>query len=182
MQYLIPLSELNRLEILPDDYVVIGGTFDPIHEGHISLVRAVLPFFRRVIIAPTTQNPWKNAKLISANIRREMINLVLSAENFQIAHSSNDNGICICEYNYEFSFELVKHLRGNLIGNIYWVVGEDSKDTVQNWRSWDSLNVPVIYAPIVIERHSTQIRQNTTMLHPALVDFCTTRALYTTSK
>lgn len=36
------------------------GSFDPIHNGHVSFVKTALEYFKEVIICPTYQNPFKN--------------------------------------------------------------------------------------------------------------------------
>ena len=155
-----------------------GRTNDPFHEGHVTAIRYAAKYFSRVIIAPTTQNPWKESEATDIHLRIEMINLVLAAEKIALVDSPNTSGICILNYNYCYSEELVSYLRKTLPGTLYWLVGADSKESVAKWRNWSQLGVTTVVAPVIIDQHSLEIRNGCISLHPALIDFASQHGLY----
>ena len=175
---LIPISDLAINPPQPEDYVVFGGSFDPPHEGHLTIIRSALSFFKRLILAPTAENPWKDFKPVPLDARVQMLNILLKAEKIPIADSLGAHGVSISTLAYKYSEELVVSLRTQFSGNQYWVVGEDSKDSVTNWRNWDKLGVPVLFAPVIIQRHSTDVRQNSLDIHPAIRQYAVERGLY----
>lgn len=174
----IAIQELNLLTIGPDDYVVYGGTFDPFHEGHLSVINTLTKFFQRIVIAPTAANPWKAEQSTPLPLRVQMIELVLQEENIPIVQTLDKEGVFICDEKYIYAEDLVAFLRSVLQGILYWVVGEDSAKTVTKWRNWEKLGVQVIVAPIVIHVHATEIRATGKGLHPALADFVRKHKLY----
>lgn len=61
---------------------VFGGTFDPIHVGHLAAARAAVECARldRVVFVPTGQPPHRGAAAASAEDRLEMTRLATSEE------------------------------------------------------------------------------------------------------
>ena len=55
---------------------VYPGTFDPIHNGHIDVIRRCVQLFDEVIVA-VAYNPHKESALFSADERVEMIREVI---------------------------------------------------------------------------------------------------------
>ena len=175
---IIPVSQLASIAISESDYIVFGGTFDPFHEGHLTAIRAVLPFFKKIIIAPTEQNPWKDDLPLSIRLRAEMARIVLGSEKLPLVNSLDKEGIFVSEEKYCYSEEMVKNLRALMPGRLFWLIGEDSKDSVQYWRNWAELDVATIVAPVVINVHAEFIRTGKINLHPALVEFAKQNGLY----
>ena len=62
---------------------VFGGTFDPVHVGHLAAARAALECARldRVVFVPTGQPPHRPAASASAEDRLEMTRLATSDED-----------------------------------------------------------------------------------------------------
>ncbi len=59
---------------------LLGGTFDPIHEGHVSLAKAIVSQFKadRLLLIPAAQNPLKkNSPVASDSERCKMIEAAL---------------------------------------------------------------------------------------------------------
>lgn len=74
---------------------IFGGTFDPIHNGHINLAHETLNKLRldKVIFMPSGNPPHKISNTITdANIRYEMIDMVIKKEkSFGISSYEIDN-------------------------------------------------------------------------------------------
>ena len=175
---IVSTAELASIDIAETDYIVFGGTFDPFHEGHLSAIKSVIPFFKNIIIAPTEQNPWKEEVPIPLQLRLEMARLVLNAEGLIVGEKIGKSGVYIAEEIYSYSEELVKKLRSLLPGRLFWLIGEDSRDSIQYWRNWQSLHVPVVVAPVIINVHAEYVRSGKFTLHPAIEGFAKKHQLY----
>ena len=175
---IISVTQIASIGICEPDYIVFGGTFDPFHEGHLTAIRAVSQFFKKIIIAPTEQNPWKEDLPLSVHLRAEMARIVLASEKLPLVSSLGEDGIFVSEEKYTYSEEMVQILRALMPGRLFWLIGEDSKDSVQYWRNWSELDVTTIVAPVVINVHAEFIRTGKINLHSALVEFAKKNGLY----
>lgn len=184
MSSIIPLAEINPSNLGPADYAVFGGTFNPIHEGHIQALHSLCRLFPLVVAAPTKINPWKQNQPEPAplELRREMIRLALEAEGIAVTAELSGNGVYISGLDYVYTEELVNHLRRRRAGQIYWVVGADIADSVQHWKNWDNLEITAVVVPIVIDTHATLVRSGAAKAHPALVEFIRDHRLYQDSR
>ena len=172
MAKIIPFLELKKIDISENDYVVYGGSFDPIHLGHLGVIQRLLKVFSLVVIAPCSENPWKDRLLTSLEQRIAMLEIVLQAEGIDPAAFSIDDG------GYTYSEEVVHRQRKKRSGKLFWASGEDSAADVDKWRNWHKLDVIVISVSIELNLHSTEIRQREKEIHPALIEYIQKNKLY----
>ena len=61
---------------------LLGGSFDPIHKGHVSIVKEAIKHFDLdcFYFIPTKNNPWKDHTVASGEERYEMIEIATSDE------------------------------------------------------------------------------------------------------
>ncbi len=168
MSKVINIAELE--DNVSENNIIFGGTFDPFHTGHVSVVCALLKKFKRVIIAPTSGNPWKEEKPTALLHRLEIAKLILKAEGI--------TEIQFSDFPYKYTEELVLDLRTRGLKEIYWAIGEDSKDSVTKWRNWNSLNITVVTVPITIPTHAIDVRTKKTSIHPAAAEYVNSNNLY----
>jgi nicotinate-nucleotide adenylyltransferase len=173
-------AEINPSTLDRMDYAVFGGTFDPIHEGHVNALLRLCRVFPLTIVAPTKANPWKKdqAEPASLPLRLQMINLVLQAESIRTTTDITETGVFVSGLDYVYAEELVGHLRSKRTGKLYWVVGEDIADSVGHWKHWEKLDITAVIVPIVINTHSTLVRSGAAPAHPALAQFIREHHLY----
>lgn len=62
---------------------IFGGAFNPVHNGHIHLAKAVLELAKleKVLIIPTKVSPHKQSDLLDYKHRRSLLNLAFEGEN-----------------------------------------------------------------------------------------------------
>jgi len=163
-----------------DAYVIFGGTFDPIHEGHVAGLKRLISKFSLVILAPTKRNPWKPESLTTLPLRVEMIRLVLAYENvpFHTSLTTTSRGVVLSDFEYEFAKDFVSYARHIRPGLVYWAVGEDLAQSISTWKDWLTQNVETEVIPIDIDIHATLVRTHQAPAHPALVDFIRQHHLY----
>lgn len=73
--YTFLLRKETMAAAAPLNFVLFGGTFDPIHEGHVGLVRGLLQRadIDRIFLVPAAQNPFKGAEAhLPAQLRLEL--------------------------------------------------------------------------------------------------------------
>src|SRR6266545_574678 len=61
---------------------VYGGTFDPIHHGHLILAREARELFglEKVILVPAAASPFKSSPAASAQVRLAMLRAAIEDE------------------------------------------------------------------------------------------------------
>lgn len=78
------IKNLKELEVLaPCRIGFIGGSFNPIHNGHVALIEHALDvFFDYVIICPHSHNPNKKDILIPIDHRIKMISIAVGESRY----------------------------------------------------------------------------------------------------
>ena len=113
---------------------ILGGTFNPIHIGHVYIAnqcRRRLEL-QKIILVPTYIPPHKFAKdLVNAGQRFEMCRLA----------AENHTGFEVCDYeichnNGSYTYRTLEFLHERYSsGDFYLIMGEDMFLTVQDWRN-----------------------------------------------
>ena len=114
---------------------VLGGTFDPPHEGHIEISKAAIKKLKLSLIiwAVTKRNPLKKSptsslkKIIALSKRK--INKIKN-----ITVKSYDNLI-----NSSKTIDLVKHINKHGDSNIFFLMGSDSLVNFHKWHQWQEI-------------------------------------------
>lgn len=124
---------------------VFGGTFNPIHNGHVEIVRSVLslPSVSRVIVIPTALPPHKAAKsLASGEQRMAMCRLALS--EFPTVEISD---IELSRGGKSYTYDTLCELKKSVTDRIALVCGGDMITTFSGWyRYGDILKIADIIA------------------------------------
>jgi nicotinate-nucleotide adenylyltransferase len=138
---------------------LVGGSFDPVHLGHLHLVHTVASFtaYRRFIFVPVARNNFKrNVNPSSAEHRMEMLRLGFDAyhglypEDPEMEFIADD-----CEINrggISYTYDTVKHLylQYNIKGRLAVVMGDDLLGDLQKWHAYEQLKELVTF--VVIRR------------------------------
>ena len=118
----------------PEKLGVMGGTFDPIHDGHLLIAQSAAEEFRldQVLFLPTGKSPHKReSQVTDSRIRCEMVKIAIQ-DNPTFAMSVLEAQNETINYTY-----LTLHRLHRMYPNasIYFIMGEDSLDDFQNWRN-----------------------------------------------
>ena len=115
-----------------------GGTFDPIHVGHLIVIENAINFMNldKVIILPSSNPPHKkHKKKTDTNIRVEMVSEAIK-DNDKIVLSTFESTDDKIRYTHE-TIRYFKKLFKN--DDIFYIMGEDSFLTIDTWRNYDDI-------------------------------------------
>lgn len=136
--YLISESVLQCKEGVTVKKAIFGGTFDPIHIGHVHIAYEALYNLHldKILFMPAGNPPHKlNKKITDAEIRYELVKKAIEKEsNFEISDyeiNKKENS-----YTYE-TVELFSKLEPSI--EWYFLIGVDSLMDLASWRNVDRI-------------------------------------------
>ncbi len=118
---------------------VMGGTFDPIHHGHLVAASEVAHFFNldEVIFVPTGQ-PWqKNGRKVSPAEDRYLMTVIATASNPRFSVSRVD----IDRPGETYTIDTLRDLRAQRGPDVefFFITGADALASIISWRDTDEL-------------------------------------------
>lgn len=130
----------------------LGGSFDPIHKGHLNLARGVRRALQldKIILIPNAVPPHKQGNFSPYESRVQMTNLALSSLNhrqYQVSRLEQDPS---CRH---YTFDTLKKLRAEYgpQARLYFIMGMDSLLDLDTWHHGleltDYANLAVIDRP-----------------------------------
>ena len=173
-------TDFQALPNKKDCSAIFGGTFDPIHEGHIQDIKFLASNMKQVFLAPTTQNPWKSANPTSLEHRIEMIKIALNYENIKFENFENHQNapVKIITSPYTYSIDILDILKNSGEKNLLWAIGEDLKESAKKWKDWDTKGIPFLILPILNGYSATSVREKSIPPHPAIGEYIKNNILY----
>lgn len=122
-----------------------GGSFDPVHYGHLKTARAVKKELglQQLFLMPCRVPVHKDVLHFSNQQRLDMLNLALM--------EFNDLQIDMREINRQspsYTIETLKHIKSDYPNEeIFLIIGQDSFDTLETWKDYQKFND---YASVVV--------------------------------
>lgn len=126
----------------PASVLVLGGSFDPIHLGHLALAQRFMALLKpeQLRIIPAGQ-PWQKSGLIaSAEQRLEMVKLAFS--DLAIPVVIDEQEVFRAQQRQaSYSIDTLRQLRQELGAQcvIYLAIGADQLQNLTSWRDWKQL-------------------------------------------
>ena len=116
----------------------MGGTFDPVHHGHLVAASEAQAFFEldEVVFVPTGQ-PWqKQARQVSAAEDRYLMTVIATASNPRFWVSRVD----IDREGPTYTIDTLRDLSAELTdADLYFITGADALSDIFTWRDADEL-------------------------------------------
>ncbi|UOO82193.1 nicotinate-nucleotide adenylyltransferase [Uruburuella testudinis] len=116
---------------------LFGGTFDPVHNGHIHIARAFADelALELVVFLPAGDPYHKDSTQTSARHRFAMTELVMAADA-RFAVSDCD----MVREGATYTFDTVQIFRQQFPGaQLWWLLGMDSLLQLHTWKKWQTL-------------------------------------------
>jgi nicotinate-nucleotide adenylyltransferase len=114
---------------------IFGGTFDPIHDGHLALARAAADRFHldRVLIVPAAHPPHKAGVTYAPFEHRvRMAELACAGDpRFEVSRIEEDTA-------QSYSIDTIEKLRAHLApgDQLYFLIGADAFAEIRTWHRW----------------------------------------------
>ena len=115
----------------------MGGTFDPIHYGHLVAGSEVADRFQldEVVFVPSGQ-PWQKTRPVSAAEDRYLMTVIATASNPRFSVSRVD----IDRAGPTYTRDPLRDLRAaNPGAQLYFITGADALDSILSWQGWEEL-------------------------------------------
>lgn len=116
---------------------ILGGTFDPIHLGHIKPAKQVFSRFNldELLIIPAHKPPHKESTNATAKHRVNMVKLVCDQEpNFVLDERE------IKRTTLSYSIDTIKEIETEYPNcELYFIMGMDSLLNFTNWFEWENI-------------------------------------------
>ena len=131
---------------------VLGGSFNPIHKGHMEIAKKAHEQFNipKLLLMPTANNYYKDSSdLLDGNTRLKMVELAIEDFNKEISSnpylysSSLDIDRGGMTYTADTIADLVKSYN-----KIYFILGSDSLSYLHTWKRIDFIlsHATILYA------------------------------------
>jgi nicotinate-nucleotide adenylyltransferase len=115
-----------------------GGTFDPIHHGHLILARDAIEQLAldRVVFIPAALSPHKlESSPAPPEVRRDLVAAAIAGEPRFVLDDSE-----IHRAGPSFTIDTVEHVRAaHPAAELFYFIGEDNLAALHTWRRIDEL-------------------------------------------
>jgi nicotinate-nucleotide adenylyltransferase len=148
---------------------IFGGTFDPIHHGHLILAREAREKLQleKVIFVPATVSPHKDTPAASAQMRLSMLRAAIDGE---IGFTLDD-----CELRRpppSYTIDTVEEMRKSEDdAEIYYLIGEDNVAGLTSWHRFKELQALVRF--VVLDRTGSNWTHDCEVVHRKIDIFAT---------
>ncbi|NOZ13816.1 MAG: nicotinate (nicotinamide) nucleotide adenylyltransferase [Acidobacteria bacterium] len=119
-----------------------GGSFDPIHNGHVEIARyiAAFPAVDSVCFVPTGTHPLGKPVSLPRH-RLEMIRLAIRGiPGLTVSDIDVSSGVP------SYTIELLRRLKETVKGKFFFIAGMDNLNQLFEWREWQQLlSFPVVF-------------------------------------
>jgi len=118
---------------------VYGGTFDPVHLGHVAIAQKVCELFEidQVLFVPAQVAPHKVGRLVTPAIHRYAMLVLATQDDSRLLVStfeldSDDRG---------YTVDTLAHFQRTLdeASDLFFIMGADSWAEITTWREWQRL-------------------------------------------
>lgn len=117
---------------------IMGGTFDPIHHGHLVAASEVMDVFQldQVIFVPTAMQPFKAGRQVTPAEHRYLMTVIATASNprFSVSRVDIDRG------GTTYTIDTLRDLRDVYPdADFYFITGADALTQIVQWKDADLL-------------------------------------------
>ena len=116
-----------------------GGTFDPVHIGHVEIARRVLELFEieKLVFVPAQVAPHKIGRPVTEPIHRYAMLALATQADPQLVVSTFE----LDAPDRRYTVDTVEHFQRELgdANELFFIMGADSWSEITTWRDWERL-------------------------------------------
>ena len=116
-----------------------GGTFDPVHAGHVEVARKVAEVFEfdRVVFIPAQMAPHKIGRPVTEPIHRYAMLALATQDDPRLVISTFE----LDAPDRRYTVDTVEHFQRELDAatELFFIMGADSWSEITTWREWERL-------------------------------------------
>ena len=116
-----------------------GGTFDPVHVGHVEVARKVAEVFEfdRVVFIPAQMAPHKIGRPVTEPIHRYAMLALATQDDPRLVISTFE----LDAPDRRYTVDTVEHFQRELDASteLFFIMGADSWSEITTWRNWERL-------------------------------------------
>jgi nicotinate-nucleotide adenylyltransferase len=135
---------------------IFGGTFDPIHAGHLAVAREAVSLFQldRVLIVPAAHPPHKAGVTHAPYDDRVRMAELACREEPRFEVSRIEEGTA-----RSYSIDTIQKVRAQLGpgDELYFLIGADAFAEIRTWRRWEDVARGVRFLVVSRPGHSYEI-------------------------
>jgi nicotinate-nucleotide adenylyltransferase len=116
-----------------------GGTFDPVHIGHLEIARRVSQLFEidKVVFIPAQMAPHKIGRPVTPAVHRYAMLALATQNDPQLSISTFE----LDDPDRRYTVDTVAHFQRTLGDEteLFFIMGADSWSEITTWREWERL-------------------------------------------
>jgi nicotinate-nucleotide adenylyltransferase len=116
-----------------------GGTFDPVHVGHLEIARKVSQLFEleKLIFMPAQMAPHKIGRPVTEPIHRYAMLVLATQDDPRLVVSTFE----LDAPDRRYTVETIEHFQRELDDSteLFFIMGADSWSEITTWREWERL-------------------------------------------
>jgi nicotinate-nucleotide adenylyltransferase len=143
----------------PIRLALFGGTFDPIHNGHLAVARAAAVQFHldRVLFIPAARPPHKPACHAPYADRVRMAELAVAGDShFEVSRLEEGGG-------RNYSIDTIEKVRAQItsVDELFFLIGADAFAEINSWHRWRDVARAVVFLVVSRPGHVYRIPPET---------------------
>ncbi|MCJ8313478.1 MAG: nicotinate (nicotinamide) nucleotide adenylyltransferase [Saccharospirillaceae bacterium] len=145
--------------------VILGGSFDPFHLGHLQMLRESIdqlsPKYLRVL--PCFQQALKSHTAIKSKHRMAMLKLIVKQVNTEQKDKPKQCNVLLDDFEISqnqinYSIKTLTQFSNTFDESLVFLMGEDSILNIQKWKQWEQL-LDVCHIAIVKRKVKRKVKQ-----------------------
>ncbi len=131
---------------------IFGGTFDPIHRGHLHLLSEVIQrnLFKKIIVIPSGKPQLKlSPPQADSKSRLAMVKLAITELPIQVQEKIEVNTFELENNQNSYAIDTVAHLKSVSTDAFTWILGSDAALNLPKWHRFSELSQLVDFLVIL---------------------------------
>lgn len=112
---------------------LLGGSFDPPHNGHIALMKKItmVGYIDQLWLVPANTHPWK--KITATQEDRLAMLQFLTSETIKVCT------IDIARGGQTYTIDTIRHLQATTNHTYFWICGMDMLSDLEKWKDYKEI-------------------------------------------